>query len=67
MVAINSHCTDEDRPYSIIRSSANGTPDVHACGRLATSTYDNMDQVVAQALAPSFTLMGLRRPVEIGA
>jgi UDP-galactopyranose mutase len=36
--------------YERYRQLANGTPDVHFVGRLATYRYYNMDQVVAQAL-----------------
>jgi UDP-galactopyranose mutase len=37
--------------YARYRALAEGTPDVHFVGRLATYKYYNMDQVVAQALA----------------
>ncbi|HSK76236.1 MAG TPA: UDP-galactopyranose mutase [Thermoanaerobaculia bacterium] len=47
--------------YKKYQALAEGTPDVHFVGRLATYKYYNMDQVVAQALAVYARMIGQKR------
>lgn len=47
--------------YAKYKTLADGRPDVHFVGRLATYKYYNMDQIVAQALTVYGKIVGMKR------
>jgi UDP-galactopyranose mutase len=47
--------------YAKYKTLADGRPDVHFVGRLATYKYYNMDQIVAQALTVYGKIAGMKR------
>jgi UDP-galactopyranose mutase len=47
--------------YAKYKMLADGRPDVHFVGRLATYKYYNMDQIVAQALTVYGKIVGMKR------
>ncbi len=47
--------------YAKYKALADGTPNVHFVGRLATYKYYNMDQIVAQALTTYGKIAGMKR------
>ncbi len=47
--------------YAKYKSLADGEPNVHFVGRLATYKYYNMDQIVAQALTTYGKIVGMKR------